>query len=92
MIYYLSKNTLHHIDGDGVADVNADATSLNLESAIKSWAWDVRQLVIFLVGHGGFEKFKIGETEEVSAQILDSWLDTAQNNGILQGFEFPKSL
>ena len=57
----------------------ADATAENLGHAIKTWAQDVSQLVVFLVGHGGVERFKIGKEEELTVQVLDGWLDDAQN-------------
>ena len=79
-IYFLSPNTLYDVNGDGVPDVDADATGENLEYAIKSWAKDVSQLIIFLVGHGGVEKFNIGQKEEIDVQTLDAWLDDTQNN------------
>ena len=60
-IAFLSPNILYDVNGDGIPDVDADATAANLEYAIKSWAQDVSQLVLYLVGHGGVGKFKIGK-------------------------------
>ena len=79
-IYFLSPNTLCDLNGDGITDVDANATAENLKHAVKSWAQDVRQLVLFLVGHGGVEKFEIGEKEELGVQSLDAWLDEMQDN------------
>jgi len=83
-IAFLSPNTLYDVNGDGIPDVDADATAANLEYAIKTWSQEVSQLVIYLVGHGGIEKFKIGKNEEVSVQSLDTWLDDTQNSMIEQ--------
>ena len=78
LVYYLSPNTIHDVDGDGDPEVDADATSVNLAYAIQSWSQDVSQLILYMVGHGGIGEFKIGNTEKVSVQDLDAWLDNAQ--------------
>jgi len=85
-IYYLSPNLSHDANGDKISDVDADATGENLAYAIKTWSQDqdVHQLVLYLVGHGGPEKFQIGETEKVSVQNLNTWLNEAQNGMVDQ--------
>ena len=83
-IYYLSPNTAYDVDGDGKPDVDAAATSANLENAIKSWAQDASQLFLYLIGHGGTGTYRINVSEVLSAENLDVWLDDAQNSVIEQ--------
>ena len=83
-IYYLSPNTSYDVDGDGKPDVDAAATSANLENAIKSWAQDATQLFLYLIGHGGTGTYRINVSEVLSAENLDTWLDDAQNSVIKQ--------
>ena len=44
----------------------------------------MRQLVLYLVGHGGPENFQIGETENVRVQDLNTWLNDAQKGQVDQ--------
>jgi sugar lactone lactonase YvrE len=77
-IYYLSADTDLDLDGDGVVDVDGDATNSNLQSAISTWAQDVDDLFIYMVDHGGGGTFRMGATELLYAEELDSWLDEIQ--------------
>jgi hypothetical protein len=78
-IYYLSADTDLDLDGNGLFDdVDADATSSNLEYAIGTWAQDAEDLLVYMVDHGGEGNFRIGPTELLSATTLDTWLDTIQ--------------
>jgi hypothetical protein len=83
-LYYLSSETNLDLDNDGVPEVSADATNANLEYAIKTWAADGDNLVVYLVGHGGAGTFRIGENELLNASELDRWLDEVQTK--LSGF------
>ncbi len=72
-IYYLT-------DQADMLDRDGEATASNLESAITTWA-DSSDLLLFLVDHGTREEFLIrgGTNEEsVTAEQLDSWLDSLQ--------------
>jgi hypothetical protein len=78
-IYYLTSDTQLDLDNNGVADdVDADATSANLQQAIEGWASDADSVVLYLVDHGGDGTFRINPTETLSAFDLDTWLDTLQ--------------
>jgi len=77
-IYYLSADTDLDLDNDGYPDVDAGATNTSLEYAIKTWATDADNLLIYMVGHGGEGTFVTGEYELLDAADLDTWLDAAQ--------------
>ncbi len=78
-LYYLSADTDLDLDGNGkLDDVDADATNINLEYAIKTWALDAEDLFIYMVDHGGNGTFRMGGTELLYATDLDSWLDVLQ--------------
>lgn len=78
-IYFLSGGDEIDVDGDGIVDVDDDATNDNLEYAVKTWALGADNLFIYLVGHGRDGAFVMGEFEMLSAQDFDAWLDTAQD-------------
>lgn len=71
-LYYLSPETQLDLDNDGVPEVSADATNTNLEQAIRTWAADGDNLVVYLVGHGGAGTFRMGENELLYAADLDA--------------------
>jgi len=78
-IYYLSSDTGLDLDGNGILDdVDADATNVNLEYAIKTWASDAQDLFLYMVDHGGNGTFRMSGTELLYATNLDTWLDTIQ--------------
>jgi uncharacterized protein YjbI with pentapeptide repeats len=80
-IYYLSSESID-ADGDGMNDVDADATNDNLSYAINEWAKDAADLILYMVDHGGDSLFQINGTknpvETISADTLDNWLDNLQ--------------
>jgi sugar lactone lactonase YvrE len=79
-IYYLSADTDLDLDGNGILDdVDGDATNGNLQTAITTWAQDAEDLFIYMVDHGGEGTFRMGATELLYAQDLDSWLDEIQD-------------
>lgn len=78
-IYYLTSDTDLDLDSNGVLDdVDGDTTNANLEYAIKEWAKDADELVIYLTDHGGDGSFRMSGTETLSASDLDTWLDDIQ--------------
>jgi sugar lactone lactonase YvrE len=78
-IYYLSSDTGLDLDGNGIPDdVDANATNMNLQYAITTWAKDTDDLFVYMVGHGGEDTFRMGELELLKAKDLDTWLDTLQ--------------
>ncbi len=80
-IYYLTADTDLDLDRNGEADdADDDATKANLQYAITEWAKDAENLVLYLVDHGGQNTFRMNDKEILSADELDSWLDTAQAN------------
>jgi streptogramin lyase len=63
------------------AGVDALATLSNLNYAINVWAQiNTQDVVLYLVGNGDHETFKINQSETLAASTLDSWLDNLQNN------------
>jgi len=46
------------LDNDGIPEVHADATNADQENAVKTWAADGDNLVVYLVGHGGGGAFR----------------------------------
>ena len=79
-IHFLSAGTETDIDGDGIADVDNTATNANLEYALKTWALDADNLFIYLIGHGRYGEFIMGEWERLSVQDLDAWLDAVHDH------------
>ena len=77
-IYYLSSDRNLDLNGDGIPDVDGDATNSNLQSAITQWAKDAESLVLYLTGHGGDGTFRMSETEVLKAEDLASWLNELQ--------------
>ena len=77
-IYYLSSDRNLDLNGDGIPDVDGDATNSNLQNAITQWAKDAESLVVYLTGHGGDGTFEMSETEILKAEDLASWLDELQ--------------
>ena len=69
-VYYISAENAGHID--------ADATNNSLQYAIKTWAQDADDLLIYMVDHGGDGTFVMGEYENLLATDLDNWLNTLQ--------------
>ncbi|MBF0537892.1 MAG: 6-bladed beta-propeller [Nitrospirae bacterium] len=77
-IYYLSSDKYLNLDGSYV--VKDDANTTNLKNAIMNWAMDATDVIVYLVGHGDTNKFKISITEDVNASELQTWLDNLQKN------------
>tara|TARA_B100000959_G_C14811253_1_gene553919 strand:+ start:371 stop:631 length:261 start_codon:yes stop_codon:yes gene_type:complete len=76
-VFYLNPDLEIDADGDGeLNDIDATATSENLEDAILNWATDPAapafDLLLFIVDHGGSEQFRLNETTLLSAQELDT--------------------
>ncbi|QTA92263.1 IPT/TIG domain-containing protein [Desulfonema magnum] len=80
-ICYLNPETGIDITGDGVTDVDGDTTLENLSEAIKNWAEDADELLLYMTGHGGDNTFNLNSTttmDILNAGELDGWLDTFQ--------------
>lgn len=78
-IYYLSSDIDLDLDQNGVADdVDADATNANLKYAIREWAADADNLVIYLVDHGGVDTFRMSGDEILYSSELASWVNELQ--------------
>ncbi len=64
-----------------VAGVDGAATLSNLDYVLTDWApIDTYDFVLYMVGSGGLESFRINDTETLSASVLDSWLDELQQH------------
>jgi len=83
-IYYLSSDTGLDLTNNGIPDVDADATALNLQVALTEWALEplndlpTGDVVVYLVDHGGPGLFRISGNEVVTAAELAQWLDTLE--------------
>jgi len=77
-VFYLSSDRNLDLNGDGIPDVDGDATNSNLQSAITQWAKDAESLVVYLTGHGGDGTFRMSETEVLKAEELALWLNELQ--------------
>lgn len=74
--YLTGGNPLIDLDNNGNAENDAEAaTKINLEQSIVEWAADAREVVIYMIDHGGPEKFQINEDEILVAEDLQNWLD-----------------
>ena len=66
-------------------EVDKDATRENLQWALTEWAANpndpASEVMIFLVDHGGPERFLVNEYSVVLADELDEWTDTLQTDG-----------
>ncbi len=61
-------------------EMDALATRENLEEAIGTWAKDSKELLIYMVGHGGSMNFRLNESETIDAEALDSLLDSVEGS------------
>ncbi|MGD9732351.1 MAG: C13 family peptidase [Desulfamplus sp.] len=78
-IYLLSPDSAFDADKDGASDVSARLTKNDFESAVKDWASDADDLIIFMVGQGENGIFHLNSSETLTAQELKSWLDDLQS-------------
>ena len=83
-IYYLAPAS-QDPDGDGVNEVDGDATPANLQYAIETWAADKvganKPLHVYLMDHGVVEGFctdGCGSSGQTTSEDLNSWLDTLE--------------
>jgi len=83
-IRYLSADAEIDLSGSGSPGVTGEATNLNLQEAITTWAADAESLVIYLVDHGGNGTFWMSDTEILKAEDLSVWL-----NGLQEGRNIP---
>ncbi len=78
-IYFMRSKTDVDLDQNGLFDdVDATTTADNLQEAIVTWGRDASNLIVYLVGPGETEGFRIGKEEVVDGAMLDGWLDTLQ--------------
>jgi len=79
-IFYMNqpKYTPQDVDGDGQNDINALASTANLQGAIETWARSkvtpTEPLFIYLFDHGGNNLFCIKPYETLASNQLASWL------------------
>ncbi len=77
-ICYLSSDTQVDLDGDNKADVYGKATVENLRQAvsdISDSSENVKDLLVYLVDHGGEKLFRMNETQTCSVAELKSELE-----------------
>ena len=81
-IRFLSPDLDIDLDNDGTSDVNAVASSFELSKTLNQWAYDADNVILYLIGHGKNQLFKINQmtdpVDHLSAQTLDNWLDNFQ--------------
>jgi len=78
-IKYFATDTSTDINGDGINDVDGDATNNTIESAITDWATDAKDVIIYITGHGSDGKFQMGEFEFLNANELNDWIKTLES-------------
>lgn len=89
-IFYLHPDPSNDADKDGIADTDAMPSLANLKNAIEEWAANLvdtgtinsplkTPLIIYLTGPGDIDSFKINDTETLTANELDTWLDNLFN-------------
>ncbi|MBI4560037.1 MAG: VCBS repeat-containing protein [Candidatus Hydrogenedentes bacterium] len=68
------------IDGDGVDEVDGAPTLANLEQALSSLgkAGGEDKLTLYLIGPGDGSGFHVNNSETLTGDILDGWLDALQ--------------
>jgi hypothetical protein len=81
---YLSPVTGYDVDGDGLDnDIAGASTVANLAYTITNWVGNADKLFVYLVDHGEVSGdmgiFKINPEEDLTAEQLDTWLDSLQN-------------
>ena len=81
-IFYFNYDLFQDVDGDGVVDVDAVPSKAAIQAAIEGLAglvnFNPAPMYVAMVDHGGIdEKFFI-DTEVITAQDLDGWLDTLE--------------
>lgn len=82
-IWLISPVAELDFDGNGeLDDVDADATSDNLNYAITEWAKDATDLIVYLTDHGGAGEFVLNNLgaapDLVSVGQIDAWFDAFQ--------------
>jgi hypothetical protein len=82
-IYYLATDLSLDADGDGVPDVDAQASHDNLQAAITDWAVDKvgpdRAFTLYLMDHGGINELYLnGYNQFVTPDDVDGWLSTLE--------------
>jgi len=80
-ICYLSSDAKIDLDDNGLPDdVDGLPSAAALQNALGD-AEDANRLILYLVDHGGKDKFRLSETETLSAEDLSHWLDVFQFSG-----------
>lgn len=80
-----TKDTIEFLSADTNLDIVDKYTTIaNLESAITEWAKDAKDIVIYMVDHGGEGTFRMNASEILQASEFDTWIDTIQE--IIPGY------
>jgi DNA-binding beta-propeller fold protein YncE len=79
-IKFLSSGNLSNdLDENGKADDLESATLASLEQSITTWASDAKDVLIYLVDHGGPGTFKVNQKDILSREQLKQWIDSLQS-------------
>ncbi len=84
-IYYHNPMTWHDVDGDGYDDNIVDDDSLTVAefgNSITNWAATQSTdgpLYVYLIDHGGIDKFNIFPNQILTAAQLNTWLNSFQD-------------
>jgi len=81
-IHYLSEDTELDLDGDGEPDVDREASTKALREVVEELESEnnTKDMVIYLVDHGGEESFRMSGTETLSAEELAALTDRLQKS------------
>jgi len=81
-IYYLNQPEYNPQDGDGNNDIDALATSANIQAAIGTWAAarvsPTQPLYMYMFDHGGVNEFCVDSPDQLAPAQLTTWLNNLE--------------
>lgn len=74
--FLTAGDTLVDLDFNGnYTDDVENATKASFQKAITEWAADSRNVVIYMIDHGGLGKFQVNDVEILNTTDLQNWID-----------------
>jgi len=77
----LSHEDIIYLSPESKSIIDYNANLSELKRAILEQVHDVERVLIYMVGHGGQQSFRINNNEALTALMLDKWLDELQTKG-----------
>lgn len=81
--YLTAGNTALDLDHNAQFDDLAPATLASLRQALTDWARDAADVTLYLIGHGGSERFQLNADETLTASNLRDWI--AETERVIPG-------